>query len=65
VVRHILAALEREAGGADLNPATPGFNIEHIFPQAADAGWQAFNERDQEVFVHRLGNLVLLETSRN
>ncbi len=65
VVRYILAALERDAGGADLDPAATGFNIEHIFPQAADAGWEAFSERDQEMFVDRLGNLALLEASRN
>ena len=27
--------------------------------------WEICRERDQETFVHRLGNLVLLETSRN
>ena len=65
VVRYILAALERDAGGVDLDPAAPGFNIEHIFPQSADAGWEAFSERDQDAFVDRLGNLVLLESSSN
>ncbi len=49
----------------DLDTAAPCFNIQRIFPQASDAGWEAFGERDQETFVDRLGNLVLLETSPN
>jgi hypothetical protein len=65
VVRYILSALEKEAGGADLDPVAAGLSIEHIFPQAADAGWDAFSERDQDTFVHRLGNLALLESALN
>lgn len=65
VVRYILAALERDAGGVEIDPTATGFNIEHISPQAPDAGWDAFSERDQEAFMHRLGDLVLLETSLN
>jgi len=65
VVRYILSGLEKEAGGAELDPVAAGLSIEHIFPQAADAGWEAFSERDQETFVHRLGNLALLETALN
>jgi len=64
-VRYILSALEKEAGGADLASVAAGFSIKPIFPQAADAGWDAFSERDQDTFVHRLGNLALLETAFN
>lgn len=63
--RYILSALEKEAGGADLDTEANGLSIEHLFPQAADAGWEAFSERDQDTFVHRLGNLALLETTLN
>ena len=65
VVPYILSALETEGGGADLDLVAAGLSIEHIFPQAPDAGWEAFSERDQETFVHRLGNLALLETALN
>jgi hypothetical protein len=65
VVRFILSALELEAGGSELDLVTPGISIEHIFPQAADAGWDAFSELDQEAFVDRLGNLALLEVALN
>ena len=65
VVRYILSALERDAGGVPIDPAAPGFSLEHLFPQSPDAGWEAFSERDQDSFIHRLGNLALLETSLN
>ena len=65
VVRYIFSALEKEVGGAELDPVAAGLSIEHIFPQAADAGWEAFSERDQVTFVYRLGNLALLETALN
>lgn len=62
-MRYIPAALESQSGGVDLDPAAPGFSIEHIFSQAPDAGWEPFNAHDQDTFVDRLGKLVLLETS--
>ncbi len=63
VLRYNLSALEKEAGGADLDPVAAGLSIEHIFPQAAVACSEAFSERDQESFVHCLCILAFLETA--
>lgn len=59
VVRYILSSLQ----DSDLDFSS--FSIEHILPQNPIAGWAAFQDRDIEMFVNRLGNMVLLETVKN
>jgi hypothetical protein len=65
IVRYLLAKLERQSGGAELDPESANLTIEHILPQSPQAGWEAFSDRDLEHFVYRLGNMALLEAGKN
>jgi len=65
VVRYILCKLEKRAGGADLDPESATYTIEHVLPQSPQGGWEAFSDRDLENFIYRLGNMVMLEASKN
>lgn len=65
VVRYLLCALEKQAGGNDHDADSDSFNIEHILPQNPDAGWKAFRDEDTEIIAYRLGNMTLLQTGAN
>lgn len=65
IVRYILCKLEKQAGGIDFDADSPVYTIEHVLPQSPDVGWDAFNDRDLETFVYRLGNMVMLEAGKN
>ncbi|QXP86461.1 DUF262 domain-containing protein [Methylococcus capsulatus] len=65
VVRYILCKLERQAGGIDFDPESATYTIEHVLPQSPQGGWEAFSDRDLENFVYRLGNMIMLEASKN
>lgn len=65
VVRYLLCALEKQAGGNDHDADSDSFNIEHILPQNPDAGWNAFRDEDTEIIAYRLGNMTLLQTGAN
>lgn len=65
IVRYILSKLERQVGGIEFDQDSPAYTIEHILPQSPDAGWDAFSDRDIDSFIYRLGNMTMLESSRN
>ncbi len=65
IVRYILCKLEKQAGGIDFDADSPSYTLEHVLPQSPEDGWEAFNDRDLETFVYRLGNMVLLEAGKN
>lgn len=65
IVRYILCKLEKQAGGIDFEADSPTYTIEHVLPQSPEDGWEAFNDRDLETFVYRLGNMVMLEAGKN
>ena len=65
IVRYLLCRLERQAGGAEFDPESATYSIEHVLPQSPQSGWEAFSDRDLENFVYRLGNMVMLETGKN
>lgn len=65
IARYILCRLERQASGQDFEFESQSFNLEHILPQNPEDGWDAFEERDLEAMVYRLGNMALLETGKN
>ncbi len=65
IVRYILARLEKHHGGLEFDPESASYTIEHILPQSPQAGWDAFSDRDLEHFIYRLGNMVMLESSKN
>lgn len=65
IVRYILCKLERQAGGIEFDPDSSSYTIEHVLPQSPDEGWDVFHDRDLDVFVYRLGNMVMLEAGKN
>jgi len=65
IVRYILCKLEKQDGGIDFDADSPSYTIEHVLPQSPEDGWDAFNDRDLENFVYRLGNMVMLEARMN
>ncbi|WP_375155706.1 DUF262 domain-containing protein [Neotabrizicola shimadae] len=63
VVRYILSKLEQHQSG--LAPDSAELTIEHILPERPGAGWRQFSETEAKSDVYRLGNLALIEPSRN
>lgn len=66
LVRYILCALEKQEHNHDIDFATTSATIEHILPKNPDGEWDRWFPRDQqERFVERLGNYLLLESKPN
>lgn len=66
LARYILRNLEADAQGQPRTMDDQTASIEHILPENPGTGWvSAFSQEEQEVCAHRLGNLCLLEPSRN
>lgn len=66
LVRYILAKLETHISGVARDADTDAGSIEHILPENPSAEWSAtFPEELWEQFIYRLGNLTLLEVSKN
>lgn len=65
IVRYILCKLEKQAGGIDFDADSPSYTIEHVLPQSPEGGWDAFNDRDLEMFTYRLANMAMLEAGKN
>lgn len=65
VVRFMLCALEKHLSGQDLHFNSDSFNIEHVFPQNPQAGWDAFSEEEADALTFRLGNMTLLQSGVN
>lgn len=65
IVRYILCRLERQAGGIEFDPDSPAYSIEHVLPQSPEGNFEAFNDRDLDTFIYRLGNMVMLEAGKN
>lgn len=66
MIRYILFELENNNAKSnhdfDDNPAT----IEHILPENPNEQWQNdFSDKEQEVYVYRIGNYTLLELAMN
>lgn len=71
LARYILRALElNERGDAEpelvVNEDVDAVNLEHILPKnAKEAEWPQFTEDEQRSYVHRLGNMALLQKGPN
>ncbi|MBF0369726.1 MAG: DUF262 domain-containing protein [Magnetococcales bacterium] len=65
VVRYILSQLESHLTHTNHDFDSKRFNIEHILPQNPPSDWEAFSNTEQEAMTFRLGNMVLLETTKN
>ncbi len=67
--RYYLRCLEQSAQGSKEpawipNDDADAVNLEHVMPQTVCAEWKA-SEQDVETHAHRLGNLALLQASKN
>jgi len=66
VAKYVLARLECDASGRACDPDTDPATIEHILPENPTAEWETSFPREKwDAAVYRLGNLTLLEPSRN
>lgn len=66
LVRYILVKIERQLSGVPVDWNDPNVSIEHILPENAGSDWESFfSPEQQEESVYRLGNLTLLESSKN
>lgn len=65
LVRYILCAIEKNISGTSLDFTSDSLNIEHILPQNAPDGWNGFTSEACMEMVYRLGNMVLLQPSKN
>ena len=65
VIRFILLRLEWKLSGREFDIESATYNIEHVLPENPGADWDHIDERERDALTHRLGNLTLLEASRN
>jgi len=71
LARYYLAAMENHKVGAAEPEFVPNanedkINLEHVLPKrASSADWSAFGPEERKVYVHRLGNMALLQKGPN
>jgi hypothetical protein len=66
LVKYVLARLESDRAGRLCDPDTDPATIEHVLPENPGSEWdEAFPPERREQWTYRLGNLTLLEPSRN
>jgi hypothetical protein len=66
LARYILYALENQIAGTERNFEDETATIEHILPENPSVEWdESFNYEELENNIYRLGNLTLLESSKN
>lgn len=66
VVRYILTEIEYKESQIN-NPRLDDtdINIEHIYPENPESGWEQFDFKDGEMMTYRLGNMALCEKNLN
>lgn len=66
LARYVLFSLENHLENKDYDYEDATATIEHILPESPDEEWDTpFPAKEQENFVYRLGNLTLLEKTKN
>lgn len=66
IVRKVLFLIESHLSGKKLNEESDQYNLEHILPEnPVQEEWPNYNEKTEHDFIHRLGNITLMETSQN
>jgi hypothetical protein len=66
LARYILFSIENQLSNKDYNFEDTSATIEHILPENLTAEWVTrFSASEHEANVYRLGNLSLLETTKN
>ncbi len=65
-LRYLLAKIERQLSGSDINDEAMTATVEHILPEnPGEAGWQHFTPEMHERSYDRFGNYSLLERTLN
>jgi len=64
VIKYILTKIENHISGVELDYHSDQNSIEHILPESPNQDWDIEDE-NIEKFRYRLGNLALLEKSKN
>lgn len=66
LIRYILFAIENQISGKKYDSQDKRITVEHILPENPKQGWESFfTTEEQAQYVYRLGNLTLLEESKN
>jgi len=66
LVKYILSKLEVQYGGTEPEVNSNSLSVEHILPERPDEHWlEKFANVEVDNYIYRLGNLTLLETSKN
>lgn len=65
IVRYIFIEIEKQRSGSAFSQDTQSYNLEHILPEHPSESWAYIDDATQERLIYRLGNMTLLETSRN
>ena len=66
IVRKMLFVVENHLTGQKLDEESDRYNLEHILPEhPTNEEWPDYNENTEQDFIHRLGNMTLIETSLN
>jgi Protein of unknown function DUF262/Protein of unknown function (DUF1524) len=47
------------------NDDRQAINLEHVLPKKPEGNWPEFNEEEVRLYVNRIGNLALLQASKN
>lgn len=65
-LRYLLAKIEKQLSGADINDEAMTATVEHVLPEnPAHVGWEHFSEEAHERSFERVGNYSLLERTLN
>jgi len=62
---YALGELEAHLSGAAFDPDSTAATVEHILPENPGVGWEHWDEEARERCTYRLGNLTLLERTKN
>jgi hypothetical protein len=66
LTRYILYSLENQIANSVLSYEDDFGTIEHILPENPGADWEQFFSQDEQAkYIYRIGNLTLLESSKN
>lgn len=65
IVRYILFEIERQRSGQDFDFESAAYSLEHILPEHPSGAWSYIEESKQDRLIYRIGNMTLLEASRN
>ncbi len=65
IVRYILFQIEKQVSGQEFDFESAAYNLEHILPENPSEAWSYIDERNQEKFIYRLGNMTPIEKKAN